>query len=78
MAATLAELTALQSTTLAAITALTTGGASSYTINGRSVTKNNLAELQGLYDWLTTKIAEVNAASRRNPSASVVRFNKPN
>lgn len=75
MAATLAELTALQSATLAAITALTTGGAKSYMINNRSVTKNDLSELQMSYDWVTNKIAELNAA--RRVSASVVRFNRP-
>ena len=75
MAATLAELTALQSATLAAITALTTGGVKSYSVNGRSLTRNDLSELRTSYEWVTSKIAELSAP--RRVSASVVRFNRP-
>lgn len=66
--ATAAELTELQSITFAAITALTTGGAKSYAINGRSLTKNDLSELREQYDWLSTQIAATNSSSRGNSS----------
>lgn len=73
--ATVAELTALQALTFTAITALTTGGASSYSINGRAVTKLDLDKLWSSYNQLGTQIAAANSASRGN--SSLVSFGRP-
>lgn len=73
--ATVAELTALQATTLEAITALTVKGAKSYSINGRAVSKNDLSELRQQYDWLSSQIAAANSAGRGN--SSLVSFGRP-
>jgi glutamate dehydrogenase/leucine dehydrogenase len=73
--ATVAQLTELQTVTLAAITALTTGGAKAYAINGRSVSKNDLRELREQYIWATNEIAALQSASRGN--SSLVSWGKP-
>jgi len=46
----------IRTATLNAIHALTVGGAKSYSINGRSVTKNDLADLRQTYDWANAQL----------------------
>lgn len=66
--ATVAELTELQAATFAAITAITTGKASSYSLNGRAVTKLDLEKLWKQYNQLGVQIAAANSASGGNSS----------
>ena len=63
----------LLDTYLTALTALATS--QSYTINGRTFTRQNLKEMRDMVDWLTMKIA----ADDPNSSTGfvLVRFNQP-
>jgi hypothetical protein len=67
--ASLSDAALLEQTRLA-IDALTSGGAASYSINGRSVTKNDLDKLWQQVNRLEARIRAATAGG----SATVVRF----
>jgi len=62
----------LLAATRTAIDALTTGGASAYTLNGRSVTKLDLEAL-----WRQVGILERRVAAAAGGGASVAQFGGP-